>query len=114
MFIFSALPETFFGFQKGKRASIISSCSGSTLIPDKKCSCVSIIMWKGSSVYKRIEVSYIGYLYQLMLDSKQCDIKDLPYLNYQMSDSIDLEEDVQSPQNLLEAEHKLYFSMAKN
>ena len=104
----------FFGFQEGKDTYIILYFSGSMLLPDEKNLSVSIIMWKGSSVYKRIEVSYIGYLYQLMLDSKQCDIKDLPYLNYQMSDSIDLEEDVQSPQNLLEAEHKLYFSMAKN
>ena len=37
----------------------------------------------------------------MMLDSKQCDIMDSPYLNTQISNSSDLEEDVQSPQNLL-------------
>ena len=39
---------------------------------------------------------------------------DPPYLNSQISDYSDLEEDVQYPQNLLEAEHKVYRYMAKN
>ena len=49
-----------------------------------------------------------------MLDLKQFDIVDPPYLNDQISDLSDLEEDVQSSQNLLEAEHKVYFSMENN
>ena len=49
-----------------------------------------------------LKSNHIGYLYQLMSDFKQCDIVDPPYLNKQISDSSDLEEDVQSPQNLLE------------
>ena len=39
---------------------------------------------------------------------------DLTYLNTQIIDSSDLEEDVQSPHNLLEAGHKVYCSMANN
>ena len=57
---------------------------------------------------------HIGYLYQLVLDLKQCDLIDPPYLNSQISDPIDLEEDVQYLQNLLGAEHKVYTSVAKN
>ena len=44
---------------------------------------------------------YIGYLYQLTLDLKQFDLVDPPYLNTQISDSSDSEEDVQSPHNLI-------------
>ena len=39
---------------------------------------------------------------------------DTPYLNAQISDLIDLEKDVQSPQNSLKAEHKVYNSMENN
>ena len=49
-----------------------------------------------------------------MLYLKQCDIVDPPDLNSQIRYLSDLEEDVQSPQNLLEAEHKLYCSMQNN
>ena len=49
-----------------------------------------------------------------MLDLKQCNIVDPPYLNSQISDSSDLEEDVQSPQNLPKAGQKVYCSMAMN
>ena len=48
------------------------------------------------------------------MDLKQFDIVDTPYPNTQISDSSDSEEDVQSPQNLLNAEHKFYSSMENN
>ena len=67
-------------------------------------------MWKGSIVYKH----YIGYLYQLVFELKQFHIIDPPYLNAQTSDSSYLEEDAQSPQNLLETKQKVYRYMAKN
>ena len=50
----------------------------------------------------------------MMLDLKPCDIVDPPYLNAQIHDLRDLEEYVQSPQNLIEAEHKVYCLMEKN
>ena len=49
-----------------------------------------------------------------MLDLKQCDIVDPPYLKSQISVLSDLEEDVQTPHNLLKAKHKVYRSMVKN
>ena len=49
-----------------------------------------------------------------MLDFKQCDLVDPPYLNAQISDLGDLEDDVQSSHNLLKAEKRVYHSMAKN
>ena len=49
-----------------------------------------------------------------MLDLKQCNIVDPPYLNSQISDSSDSEKDVQSPQNVLKAEQNFYRSIAKN
>ena len=56
----------------------------------------------------------VGYLYQLVLDLKQSDFVDPPYLNAQISYLSDLEENVQSPQNLLEADHKVYHYMENN
>ena len=49
-----------------------------------------------------------------MLDLKQWDIVVTPYLNAQISDSSDSEEYVKSTHNLLEADHKVYFSMSNN
>ena len=49
-----------------------------------------------------------------MLDLKQSDLVDTPYLNAQISDSSVSGEDVKSPQNLLEDDHKFYHSMANN
>ena len=50
----------------------------------------------------------------MVLDLRQCDLVDPPYLNTQISDSSYLEEDIQSHQVLLEAVQKAYCSMAKN
>ena len=50
----------------------------------------------------------------MMLDLKQCNLMDTPCLNAQISDSNDLEEDVQSYQNLLEDDHKVYRYMENN
>ena len=49
-----------------------------------------------------------------MLFLKQFDIMYPPYLNTQISDLSDSEENVQSPQNLLKSENKVYPSMANN
>ena len=57
MFTFSALLAMFFEVQEGKGAFIVFSFTGSTLLPDEKCSGVPMIVWKGSSVKKLIEVS---------------------------------------------------------
>ena len=57
---------------------------------------------------------YIVYLYRLILDLKQCDIVEPPYLNAQISGSSGLEEDVQSPQNLIESDNKLYRFVENN
>ena len=57
---------------------------------------------------------FIGYLYQLMFDLNQCYLVNPPYLNAHISNLSDLEEEVKSPHNLPEAEHKVYFSMENN
>ena len=57
---------------------------------------------------------YIVHFYQLMLDLKQCDLVGTPYLNAQISDSSDLEYNVQSPQSLSGDEHKVYCYMEKD
>ena len=49
-----------------------------------------------------------------MLDLKQCDLVYPPYLNTQIIDTSYSEEDVQSPHNLIESDHKLHHSMANN
>ena len=49
-----------------------------------------------------------------MLDLKRCDLVDPPYLYAQISDSVYLEEDVQSPHNLLRTDKNVYCYMAKN
>ena len=49
-----------------------------------------------------------------MLGLKKCNIVDPPSLNAQISDLSYLEEDVQSPQNLVGDKHKVYHSKAKN
>ena len=46
-----------------------------------------------------------------MLDFKQCDIVEPPCLNAQISDSSDSEDNLQSTQNLLKVEHKVYIFM---
>ena len=58
MFTFAALPAMFYGVEEGKFPYILFSFFGYTLLPDEKCSRVSRIVWKGSSVYKLIEVSF--------------------------------------------------------
>ena len=50
----------------------------------------------------------------MVLDLKQYALVDTPYLYAQISYSSDLEEDLQYPNKLLEAEHKVYCSMANN
>ena len=50
----------------------------------------------------------------MVLDLRQCDLVEPPYLNAQISDFSYSEEDIQYPQVLLEAVHKAYCSMAKN
>ena len=57
---------------------------------------------------------YIVYLHHMLLDLKQCDIMNPPYVDAHISDLSDSEEDVQPPHGSLEAEQKVYFSMAKN
>ena len=57
MFKFYSLPVMFFGVQEIKGTYILFSFSGSALLPDEKCSIISRIVWKGSTVYKWIEVS---------------------------------------------------------
>ena len=48
-----------------------------------------------------------------MLYLKQCNIVYPPYLNSQISDSSDSEEDVQYPQNLLKSKYNVFY-MANN
>ena len=50
----------------------------------------------------------------MLLDLKQCDIMNPPYVDAHISDLSDSEEDVQPPHGSLEAEQKVYFSMEKN
>ena len=69
---------------------------------------------KDKAFTSELKSHYIGYLYQLILDLKQCDIVDSPYLNAKISDWSYLEEDVQYAQDLLKAKHKVYRFMAKN
>ena len=66
------------------------------------------------SFTSELKSHYIGYLYQLMLDLKQCYILYPPYPKAHIGDSSYSEDDVQYPQCLIEAEHKVYRSMANN
>ena len=69
---------------------------------------------KDQAFTSELESHYIGYLYQMILDLKQCDLVDTPYFNPQISYSSDLEEDVQYPQNLIKSKQKFYHSMENN
>ena len=78
------------------------------VIPGWKCSIVSRIVWKWSSIYKWIEISLYwmflpdGFGFETMWSS------GLPLPQTQISDLSDLEEDVKCHHDLLEVE-KNYF-----
>ena len=111
---FLSILRYFLGFKKEKAHLLFSIFLDPRYYGIKEFQAFQESCGKDQSFTSEFKSHYIGYFYQLILDLKQCNLVDPHYLNTQISDPSDSEEDLQSPWNLLKSEHKVYCSMEKN